>query len=321
MHRYEDALFHQTEHMRFINSGMGARFYEAFETAMREKEYDDDDYHLMPLGFTYAIARRILERAEPVYVATQIIDTINEALPSFEPEPLLPTDMFTAEGFAYFPKPVFVRDVNEQELPVRAMGWTPIRGQVSDGMEKGGVWLVFFSHRDDDQPGLFNMDDSVAARLKAIPHASLTPSHSFWMPYDDLTFATGENIGDERYRVAAARQWTAVQVLWRLAGQVVKTVTQAPRAARRDAKRHGVDHDHVVVVTLRKVKSITSGGEVVEDEATGDHYSVQFPVRGHWRNQWYSSVSQHRQIWIDTHWKGPEDAPVQNSRRVFEVTR
>lgn len=318
MHRYEDALFHQTEHMRFLNSAWGGRFYEAFERAMREKEYEDDDYHLMPEGFTYAIARRILERAEPAYVAPQIIDTINAALPSFEPEALLPTDMFTPEGFAYFPKPVFVRDVNGQDLPVRAMGWTPIRGQVGDGMEKGGIWMLFFTHRDDDQPGLFNMDSEAIAKVKDLPHASLTVTHSFWMPYDDLTYATG--IADERFQEAAARQWCAVQVLWRLAGQVVKTVTRAPRAARRDAQRHGVNQDHVVVVTLRKVKSITSGGELVE-EGEGHGYSVQFVVRGHWRNQWYSSVKQHRQIWIDAHWKGPEDAPIQDSRRVFEVTR
>jgi hypothetical protein len=138
------------------------------------------------------------------------------------------------------------------------------------------------------------------------------------MPYNDLSYT---NISDERYQVAAQRQWCAAQVLWRLAGQVVKTVTRAPRPARRDAKRHGVDHDHVVVVTLRKVKAITSGGDVVEDESDGSYYSVQFPVRGHWRNQWYPSVGQHRQIWIDGFWKGPEDAPVQNSRRVFEVVR
>jgi hypothetical protein len=319
MHRYEDALFHQVEHKRFLDSGPGVKIYEAFEHAMRQKEYETDEYHLMPEGLTYAIARRIVERAEPAYVAPQIIDTINEALPSFQPEPVLPTDLFTAEGFAYFPKPVFVQDVNGIEMPVRAMGWTPIRGQAADGMEAGGVWLLFFTHRDDDVPGVTVADEPLLRKLRALPHGSLTVMHSFWMPYNDLSYV---HISDERFQLAAQRQWCAVQVLWRLAGQVVKTVTQAPRAARRDARRHGVDQDHVVVVTLRKVKSITSGGELVEEGCEpGTHYSVQFPVRGHWRNQWYPSVKQHRQIWIDTHWKGPEDAPVQNSRRVFEVIR
>jgi hypothetical protein len=317
MHRFEAALFHQTEHLRFMRTGNGVRFYEAFEAAMREKEYEGDEYHVMPEGFTFAIMQRICERAEPVYVAPQIIDTINDALPSFEPEPLLPTDLFTAEGFAYFPRPVFVQDVHGEELPIRAMAWTPIRGNSTDGMDVGGVWVVFLSHRDDDRVGLMGMTEENLRGMRATPHASLTVTHSFWMPYDNLGFV---NIADERYRVAAHWQWCAVQVLWRLAGQVVKTVTRAPRAARRDARRHGVDHDHVVVITLRKVKHITSGGEVVEDESDGQHYSVQFPVRGHWHTYHYKGIGP-RQVWVDAYWKGPEDAPVQNSRRVFEVTR
>jgi hypothetical protein len=320
MHRYEDALFHQVEHLRFLNSGNGVRYYEAFEGLMRQKEYDDDEYHAMPEGLTYAIARRIVERAEPAYIAPQIIDTINDALPSFAPEPLLPTDLFTAEGFAYFPRPVFVTDVNGHELPIRAMGWTPIRGQVGDGMEQGGVWLLFFIHRDDETPGENGVQQDTHELVRNMAHASLTVCHSFWMPYNNLSYT---NISDERYQLAAQRQWCAVQVLWRLAGQVVKTVTRAPRAARRDARRHGVDQDHVVVVTLRKVKSITSGGELMEEtsESDGNHYSVQFPVKGHWHTYWYPTLQQHRQVWVDTYWKGPEDAPVQNSRRVFEVTR
>jgi hypothetical protein len=176
MHRYQDALFMQTEHLRFLRTGTGVRYYEAFERAMRQEEYEGDDYAELPEGLTYAVMQRICERGEPAYIASQIIDTINDALPTFEPEPLLPTDMFTAEGFAYFPRPVF------------------------------------------------------------------------------------------------------------------------------------------------KVQSITSGGELIESEADSAHYSVQFPVRGHWHTYHYKAVGP-RQVWVDSYWKGPEDAPVQNSRRVFEVTR
>jgi hypothetical protein len=307
MHRYQDALFMQTEHLRFLRTGTGVRYYEAFERAMRQEEYEGDDYAELPEGLTYAVMQRICERGEPAYIASQIIDTINDALPTFEPEPLLPTDMFTAEGFAYFPRPVFITDVNGDSMPVRAMAWTPIRGEGADGMDRGGVWMVYLTHRDDHGP----------EERRNWPHGSLTPLHSFWMPYNDLAYAL---ISDERYRDAARQQWCAAQVLWRLAGQVVKTVTRAPRPARRDAKRHGVEQDHVVVVTLRKVQSITSGGELIESEADSAHYSVQFPVRGHWHTYHYKAVGP-RQVWVDSYWKGPEDAPVQNSRRVFEVTR
>jgi len=41
-----------------------------------------------------------------------------------------------------------------------------------------------------------------------------------------------------------------------------------------------------------------------------------------WRNQWYPSLSQHRQKWISPYVKGPEDKPlVVRPRRVYQWTR
>jgi hypothetical protein len=39
--------------------------------------------------------------------------------------------------------------------------------------------------------------------------------------------------------------------------------------------------------------------------------AVQWLVRGHWRNQACGPhLSERRPTWIQPHWKGPEDAPI-----------
>jgi hypothetical protein len=319
VNRYQDAMFMQTEQLRFLRSAPGVKYMQAFDEVMREKEYDSDVYGQLPENLTWTLACSMLEQADPIYISPNVLAMIDYARESFDPEPVLPTDLFTACGFAYLPRPVYLTDVNDDDLPIRAVGWLPMRASNEDGMESGGVWVMMWTHRDDDVVGRSNMTPQDVAGMKQLPHGSLTLVHNFWLPYNVKGW---ETVTDDRYKGAAARQWGLVQVLWRIGSQVVRTVTMAPRHARKDAKRHGVDREHVTVIQLRKQSSVMSGGSdsdrLGEDE---EHYSVQFVVRGHWRNQWYASLGEHRQIWILPHVKGPEDAPFQPSKRVFELVR
>ena len=50
-------------------------------------------------------------------------------------------------------------------------------------------------------------------------------------------------------------------------------------------------------------------------------YSCSFPVRGHWRNQWYRSTKTHELIWIDMHLGGDLTKPLKLSQKVYKVTR
>lgn len=315
---YSDALFMQTEQLRFLQSPDGIRYISAFDAEMRQVEYEGDRYGELPENLTWQMAVRICQVADPIYVSPRFIEMAEHAQESFEPEIVLPTDLFTACGFAYLPKPMTVVDVHGEGLPIRAVGWVPVRASRGDGMESGGVWVMFWTHRDDDRPGLANMDEETLEWMGSRRHGSLSVIHSFWMPYNASDW---ENVADDSYREAARRQWTLVQVLWRLGGQVVRTVERAERHARKDAARHGVEQDHVTVIRLRKTESLVTDATPHPDDEGGDHYSVQFAVRGHWRNQWYATVKQHRQIWINGYIKGPEDAPFQPSTRVYELTR
>lgn len=48
--------------------------------------------------------------------------------------------------------------------------------------------------------------------------------------------------------------------------------------------------------------------------------TVQFLVRGHWRNQACGpKLAQHKVIWVEPYWKGPEDAPIQVRPHVLQT--
>jgi hypothetical protein len=50
---------------------------------------------------------------------------------------------------------------------------------------------------------------------------------------------------------------------------------------------------------------------------TGGSHSVRYPVRPFWREQWVPSLGDHRPRLIASHWRGPEDAPIQGAERVY----
>jgi hypothetical protein len=47
----------------------------------------------------------------------------------------------------------------------------------------------------------------------------------------------------------------------------------------------------------------------VNGDGEGPDWQYRWITRGHWRNQWYPSLGEHRQIWIAPYVKGPEDKP------------
>lgn len=94
-----------------------------------------------------------------------------------------------------------------------------------------------------------------------------------------------------------------------------------PRAAVKRAKRSGWKHaPEVRLVRLRKEFK----RKVLGDRPDGDGdrtIHVQFPVRGHWRMQWYPSQNRHAPKWIAGYWKGDDTMPLAGTDRVFQVDR
>lgn len=69
-------------------------------------------------------------------------------------------------------------------------------------------------------------------------------------------------------------------------------------------KKTGIPNHKINVIFLNQANIEHSnhvGGVRKESEKT-------WIVRGHWRNQWYSSLDCHKPKWIDPHWKGSGQA-------------
>ena len=86
------------------------------------------------------------------------------------------------------------------------------------------------------------------------------------------------------------------------------------RAERRRTQRAQLPPRDVTVVRLRRSHQSEKPGV---GEKTKHRY--RYPVRGHWRSQWYPSVEDHRPIWIDQHLRGPEGTELRGGERVTVV--
>lgn len=122
---------------------------------------------------------------------------------------------------------------------------------------------------------------------------------------------------DERI---AFTKWICTAAMF-LEQEIVADNTVMPeRGVRRRADRLSVDCAPCHVVRLRK--------EFAADavDSSGDSHAVDWShrwvVRGHWRQQFFSSRGGHAPVWIHPHVKGPEDKPFIGPRpTVFAVAR
>ncbi|WP_424187647.1 hypothetical protein ACOBQX_07575 [Actinokineospora sp. G85] len=130
-----------------------------------------------------------------------------------------------------------------------------------------------------------------------------------------------ESSGDTEARIALQR---AILATWLLMGQTLVRSEQmtAPRAARRRIERLDPVLDPTVrYIDLRRAR-IEPSDRPDDDVGKGTReYRHRWIVRGHWRNQYYPSRNDHRPIWIDPHFAGPEDKPLLGGERVNVLRR
>lgn len=94
---------------------------------------------------------------------------------------------------------------------------------------------------------------------------------------------------------------------------------RAERATRKRLEREGFIHEPLVrVVELRRKQTKSEH----HGESDPVEWSHQWIVSGHWRQQWYPSLSSNQPIWVMPYVKGPEDKPLKPPRaKVFAVVR
>ncbi len=111
---------------------------------------------------------------------------------------------------------------------------------------------------------------------------------------------------------------------WLLMGQTLvrseRLVAQRP-ARRRIARADPTLDPTVRYIDLRRARTEPTDRADDENRASSREYRHRWVVRGHWRNQWYPSRNDHRPIWIDPHFAGPEDKPLLGGERVNVLRR
>lgn len=95
----------------------------------------------------------------------------------------------------------------------------------------------------------------------------------------------------------------------------LKIASSGTRQLKRQGRRRGHD-GQVTVVSLRVPENRLSSSD--KNPIDWDH---RWPVLGHWRNQWYASIQDHKLIWIVPYIKGPPDKPLVIKHRVFKLIR
>lgn len=279
---------------------------------------------------------------EPIYVAPDMMDLVEFAVKTFEPEPFERTDLITLAGFLVLPRPLFMRDRHGMTVSYRIICWYPAVAErnptqpfhetrwsgpnAAPNPEVDGVHLSLYSH-DEDPDDWYDkeMAETGATFGEMLEHRrSLAGTHYGLCHLTPWRFGqavpSAENI--EHTVVSEDGWWRSVQCLLRLMMQTIATRDHEdpPRAARKRAAKDGhrptVERPYVTVVRLRRPKAAPSG----------DHHKVewdhQWIVSGHWRNQYFPSIKGHRQIWISPYVKGPEDKPlVVRKAHAFEFVK
>lgn len=147
---------------------------------------------------------------------------------------------------------------------------------------------------------------------------SFAPPHGYeWCALTPMEFtemegwpdgvSEDESSRDSEARIAMQR---TILATWLLMGQTLVRSEQmtAPRSARRRIERLDPVLDPTVRhIDLRRARTEPSDRSDDDFGKGTREYRYRWIVRGRWRNQCYPSRNDHRPIWIDPHFAGPEN--------------
>lgn len=289
--------------------------------SMRTRQQLAVSIHLMP-----GVQADTLPDSPAYYVDGDALDVLATAAPTFQPEPLLATDLMTPAGFMLLDRSLYAYEYegidehgqllgeskaitiaprNWRENPTRGplvIAWWPItsgRPDAPDIHDRAfsllptaethgtGVHIAAYLHTDSG--------DHILAQSMTIPFGE-----DFWLKKDDT------NIN------AFMKPW---QALLRLMQQDVLATTRETPGSKKS--RRASKNEPVLVVRLpRRAPSRKS------DAPGSVDWSHQWWVDPHWRKQWYPSIEAHRQKWINGYVKGPDDKPfIAREERAFTMTK
>lgn len=252
-----------------------------------------------------------------------------EALPSYR---LHREDLPAECGLVLWEIPVtdppFLTDV-----PVIGAIWSQSGGGVNVLMlAETESWLRWMAAPDPVQ-GQQALTPAAVRELRKMRPTKVAPLGSSYLPFgevpswlarpslpSELSLGQASRENDSRTFLEQAER--ALLVSWLLMGQTIirEERVQAPRAGEKRIRR--IDPS---LLTSTRYCTLRQRSLVPEARGEADgpsrQYAHRWIVRGHWRNHWYPARQDHRPIWIPTHVKGPDGAPILDPSKLVHVLR
>lgn len=290
--------------LRWFSAGTGTGLtYVETQDAPYEGRMAETDMNFIA-AFTATMA--VEDDADPMWVGNDVIELVEYASETFKPELMSPEDLIVPHAFCVFERPLHATDTEGRDIAFRAASWRAVDdlASASQSITSGpGLNIGLWHHKDDEDAYLRAAPRPWGRRVAGTPLLLIQTTMSPW--------------GEARFFPAQHELFAQLQVLWKLAQQRIAVIS--PERVSRPtwrSKQNWREIKTVQVFTLRRPSSVR-----YEGEPSGRGYSHRFPVRGHWRNQWYPSLKMHRQKWVTGYVKGPADKPFVAKRRAVEFIR
>lgn len=307
--RWQDVLDIQLEIHSFLTSENGREFAEGWWGSQQGPDgerpgidglHTDEEIRQEARLWATFVGVGVFN-AEGVYIDPDMMTVVEAAVAGFHGEPLIESDLITQCGLMVLPRAMTIRPL-ERGVP---LGWSCAFWQV---VPTGVALLLLHDQLEPDE--LDRRNPEHAQRIRKVTR---------WLPTHYAHWKWGEMHPNFASSSGAYDTQVQMQGIWRLLNQTlaVRTKERPPRGFLKRAQKAKLPTEHVTIVRLRRPRQEPEPGDPVIV-----HWSHRWVVGGHWRNQWYPSISMHRQIWISPYVKGPDELPlVVNKARIFALVR
>ena len=213
---------------------------------------------------------------------------------------------------------IFIRTHPDFKVKVSAIGWFPVEeGYQVEGGRKAGPGateiLCFqdFSLYNPDKAGfgcwsyfMLMNGDKLIDRIKQFEHIAMAEGGSY------IANRTSDMMHEIRWVYSAF-----YLMAQRLSVFHEHRTDRATR--RRGARQKMVVPPLIRVVSLRRMEE-----DRKKEKSINVDWQWQWEVRGHWRNQFYQSTGEYKQIFIEAYIKGPEGKPLKPpGHKLFAAVR
>jgi len=285
---------------------------------MEEQPYTDARMNVA-VESVIRCAGQALEDGNLNYIGGGFAELIDAAAPSMPPTGFSLADMPALYGLVVYGR------------PLHGVQWLVLWSTMVV-KDKGPIGAIVFPFMDGASYQRYqttqSMADPIYCEDGTVP--AFVPFGTVFMPWqvappEDCYFPDPEQVDlddPEMWRWFPGVVSVRLVATWNLMRQrlVVERTEHPDRAARRRLDRAGVA-DTADARTVRVISLRNPDPESRPVTGTSREYHHRWINRGHWRQQWYPSIKDHRPVWIAPYVKGPADAPLLGAERVYSWNR